>query len=96
MVMSEMVTDRERATYFGYLTGTQQLGIGLGPVVGGLLVEVGLGFRGVFLVAGVLCVIAAALVFVVGWIVPDARTTAARTGAGTGDEPGTLFLSGPR
>src|SRR5919202_1559831 len=26
MVMSEMVTDRERVTYFGYLTGTQQLG----------------------------------------------------------------------
>jgi MFS family permease len=88
--MSEMVSDRERATYFGYLTGTQQLGIGLGPVIGGLLVGCGLGFRGAFLVAGALCVIAAALVFVVGWIVPDARMTAARTGAGTGDEPGTI------
>lgn len=90
MVMSEMVSDRERATYFGYLTGTQQLGIGLGPVIGGLLVGGGLGFRGVFLVAGALCAVAAALVFVVGWIVPDARMTAARTGAGTGDEPGTI------
>jgi MFS family permease len=90
MVMSEMVSDRERATYFGYLTGTQQLGIGLGPVIGGLLVGGGLGFRGAFLVAGALCAIAAALVFVVGWIVPDARMTAARTGAGTGDEPGTI------
>jgi MFS family permease len=90
MVMSEMVSDRERATYFGYLTGTQQLGIGLGPVIGGLLVGCGLGFRGAFLVAGALCVIAAVLVFVVGWIVPDARMTAARTGAGTGDEPGTI------
>lgn len=90
MVMSEMVSDRERATYFGYLTGTQQLGIGLGPVIGGLLVGGGLGFRGAFLVAGALCAVAAALVFVVGWIVPDARMTAARTGAGTGDEPGTI------
>ena len=90
MVMSEMVSDRERATYFGYLTGTQQLGIGLGPVIGGLLVGGGLGFRGAFLVAGALCVIAAVLVFVAGWIVPDARMTAARTGAGTGDEPGTI------
>jgi MFS family permease len=90
MVMSEMVSDRERATYFGYLTGTQQLGIGLGPVIGGLLVGGGLGFRGAFLVAGALCAVAAVLVFVVGWIVPDARMTAARTGAGTGDEPGTI------
>src|ERR671920_829437 len=46
MVMSGMVTDAERATYFGYLTGTQQLGIGVGPVVAGFLVEGGLGFRG--------------------------------------------------
>ena len=30
------------------------------------------------------------VLFVVGWIVPDARTTAAGTGAGTGDEPGTI------
>src|SRR5215210_3017747 len=55
MVISEMVTDRERATYFGYLTGTQQLGIGAGPVLAGFLVEGALGFRGTFLVAGVVC-----------------------------------------
>ena len=60
MVMSEMVTDEERVTYFGYLTGTQQLGIGVGPVVAGFLVEGDLGFRGTFLVAGVLCALAAA------------------------------------
>ena len=30
MIMSEMVTDEGRATYFGYLTGTQQIGIGVG------------------------------------------------------------------
>jgi MFS family permease len=75
MVMSEMVTDRERATYFGYLTGTQQLGIGVGPVVAGLLVEGDLGFRGTFLVAGVLCFLAAALILAVGTLVPDTRKT---------------------
>jgi MFS family permease len=30
MVMSEMVSDERRATYFGYITGTQQVGIGWG------------------------------------------------------------------
>src|SRR5215212_5721612 len=49
MVMSEMVTDEGRATYFGYLTGTQQVGIGAGPVVARVLVESDLGFRGMFL-----------------------------------------------
>jgi MFS family permease len=73
MVMSEMVTDEERVTYFGYLTGTQQLGIGAGPVVAGFLVEGDLGFRGTFLVAGVLCVLAAALILAVGTLVPDTR-----------------------
>jgi MFS family permease len=81
MVMSEMVTDRERATYFGYLTGTQQLGIGVGPVVAGFLAE-DLGFRGTFLVAGVLCVLAAALILAVGIFVPDARKTAPGPDAG--------------
>ena len=41
MLMSEMVTDRERVTHFGYLTGTQQLGIGVGPVVAGFLTGAG-------------------------------------------------------
>jgi MFS family permease len=83
MVMSEMVTDGERATYFGYLTGTQQLGIGVGPVVAGFLVEGGLGFRGTFLVAGVLCALAAALILAVGALVPDARKTARVPDAGS-------------
>ena len=73
MVMSEMVADRERATYFGYLTGTQQLGIGVGPVVAGFLARGDLGFRGTFLVAGVLCALAACLIFVLGGLVPDAK-----------------------
>jgi MFS family permease len=83
MVMSEMVTDGERATYFGYLTGTQQLGIGVGPVVAGFLVEGDLGFRGTFLVAGALCILAAALILAVGALVPDARKTARGPDAGS-------------
>jgi MFS family permease len=71
MVMSGMVTDGERATYFGYLTGTQQLGIGVGPVVAGFLAEGTLGFRGTFLVAAALCVLSAILVLAVGPLAPD-------------------------
>ncbi len=51
MVMSAMVSDAERATFFGYLTGTQQLGIGLGPVLARQLAETPLGLQGVFLAA---------------------------------------------
>jgi MFS family permease len=86
MVMSEMVTDRERVTHFGYLTGTQQLGIGVGPVVAGSLVGGGLGFRGTFLVAGALCVLAAVLVSAVGMLVPDARKTGSEGAPSTGSE----------
>jgi MFS family permease len=82
MVVSGMVTDRERATYFGYLTGTQQLGIGVGPVVAGLLAEGNLGFRGTFLVAAVLCALAAILVLAVGTLMPDTRKSASWPDAG--------------
>jgi MFS family permease len=64
MAMSRMVTDEGRAAYFGYLTGTQQVGIGVGPVISRFLVETPLGFRGTFLVAGVVCLIAMALTLV--------------------------------
>ena len=42
-------------------------------MVAGFLVEGTLGFRGTFLVAGVLCVLAAFLILMVGALVPDAR-----------------------
>jgi len=32
MVMDEMVSEAGRVTHFGYLTGVQQIGAGLGPV----------------------------------------------------------------
>jgi MFS family permease len=82
MVVSGIVTDRERVTYFGYLTGTQQLGIGVGPVVAGFLAEGRLGFRGTFLVAAVLCALAAILVLVVGTLVPDTRKSLSGPDAG--------------
>jgi MFS family permease len=82
MVLSGMVIDRERATYFGYLTGTQQLGIGVGPVVSGFLAEGILGFRGTFLVAAGLCALAAILVLAVGAFVPDTEKLASGPDAG--------------
>ena len=93
MVMSGMVTDECRAAYFGYLTGTQQLGIGAGPVVGRFLVETGLGFRGTFLAAGAVCLAAAALTMAVGFFSPDPRGGHA-TGRATSAEdalPGPSF-----
>ena len=73
MVMSGMVTDEGRAAYFGYLTGAQQVGIGAGPVIAGFMVETGLGFRGTFLAAGAVRLVAAALTVVVGILTPDPR-----------------------
>jgi MFS family permease len=77
-----MVTDEGRAAYFGYLTGTQQVGIGVGPVISRFLVETPLGYRGTFLVAGVVCLIAMVLTLVVGALDSDAgKEGAERTGS---------------
>lgn len=73
MVINEMVNDAGRVTYFGYLTGTQQLGIGLGPVAGGWLADTSLGLRGTFVVAGVLCVAAMSATFIAAAATPDRR-----------------------
>jgi MFS family permease len=82
MAMSRMVTDEGRAAYFGYLTGTQQVGIGVGPVISRFLVETPLGYRGTFLVAGVVCLIAMVLTLVVGALDSDAgKEGAERTGS---------------
>jgi MFS family permease len=93
MVMSGMVTDEGRTAYFGYLTGTQQIGIGAGPVVARFLVETGLGFRGTFLAAGAVCLAAAALTTAVGFLSPDPRAGHA-TGRAARDQdtlPGPSF-----
>jgi MFS family permease len=81
MAMSLMVTDEGRAAYFGYLTGTQQVGIGVGPVISRFLVETPLGFRGTFLVAGVVCLVAMVLTLVVGTLLSDAGMDAGKEGA---------------
>jgi MFS family permease len=91
MVMSEMVTDDRRATYFGYLTGTQQVGIGMGPVIARFLVETPLGFRGTFLVAGVVCLVAVVLTLVVGAITPDARANAGKVDTGGNESSAVPF-----
>ena len=82
MVMSEMVTDEGRAAYFGYLTGTQQVGIGAGPLVARVLVETDLGFRGTFLTAGAICMVAVALTVAVGYLTPAVRSASSRAGGG--------------
>ena len=91
MVMSEMVTDDRRATYFGYLTGTQQVGIGMGPVIARFLVETPLGFRGTFLVTGVVCLVAVVLTLVVGAITPDARANAGKVDTGGNESSAVPF-----
>ncbi len=92
MVMSEMVTDEGRAAYFGYLTGTQQVGIGAGPVVARVLVETDLGFRGTFLAAGAICTVAVALTVVVGLLTPDVRAACSRAGGGLARNPNSVPL----
>ena len=82
MVMSEMVTDEGRAASFGYLTGTQQVGIGAGPVVARVLIETDLGFRGTFLAASAICMVAMALTVAVGLLTPDVRASCSRAGGG--------------
>jgi MFS family permease len=82
MVMSGMVTDESRTTYFGYLTGTQQIGIGAGPVIARALVETDLGFRGTFLVASMICLAAAGLTVAVGFLTSDPRTEDAEARGG--------------
>jgi MFS family permease len=82
MVMSQMVTDEGRATYFGYLTGTQQIGVGVGPVIARALVETDLGFRGTFLVASMICLAAAGLTVAVNFLTSDPRTEDAEARGG--------------
>lgn len=73
MVVNEMVTDSGRVTYFGYLTGTQQLGIGTGPVLAGWLAHNSLGFPGVFVIAASVCAGAVVFTVVAALLTPDRR-----------------------
>ncbi len=91
MVLSEMVTDAGRTKYFGYLTGTQQVGIGAGPVLARFMIETELGFRGTFAVAGSLCLFAVALTLAVGFLAPGGLGT--ERAAGGSEEAETTFRS---
>lgn len=73
MVMNEMVTDSGRVTYFGYLTGAQQLGIGTGPVLAGWLAHTSLGFPGTFVIATLVCAGAVVFTVVAALLTPDRR-----------------------
>lgn len=59
MVVSELVGDRSRARYIGYVTGSIQVGFGLGPIVGSALQDLGFALETVFRVAAGLAVAAA-------------------------------------
>jgi len=86
MVMSELVNDADRSTYFGYLTGTQQLGIGTGPVLGRMLLEP-LDFRGVFLAGGSLSFLAMVSTVVAGLLASVNRASDSITStAARGDD----------
>lgn len=89
MVISAMVTDVGRTTYFGYLTGSQQLGIGVGPVLAAVLVETQLGFRGTFLIAGLLCGAAVLACFGVAALTRQ-RQTSDETSCEPGPSPGLI------
>ena len=94
MVMSEMATDAGRATYFGYLTGTQQIGIGAGPVLARFMIETNLGFRGTFAAAGVVGLFAGALTIAVGFLAPGGRiqrSSGRAEATGGGGETGVAF-----
>jgi MFS family permease len=62
MVVSQRVGDADRAAYIGYITGMMQLGLGLGPVIGGFLHSAGLSYPAIFVVAGGLAFGAAAFI----------------------------------
>ncbi len=76
MVINEMVTDSGRTTYFGYLTGSEQLGIGAGPVLAGFLADTSVGLRGTFTIAGVVCAVSVIGTLVIGLMTPDGREKA--------------------
>jgi MFS family permease len=62
MVISDLVDDQARAQAIGYVTGTIQVGFGLGPILGALLHSLGLSYPAVFVIGAALAGLAAALV----------------------------------
>jgi EmrB/QacA subfamily drug resistance transporter len=58
IVMASMVSPRERGKYSGYIGATFALATVLGPLVGGVLVDSSIGWRGCFFVGAPIAVIA--------------------------------------
>ncbi len=60
------------------------------PVVARVLVETDLGFRGTFLAAGAICLVAVALTATVGFLTPDVRAACARDWGGLAPNAGSV------
>jgi MFS family permease len=72
MVVSDHVPDGARAAYIGYVTGTVQLGFGIGPVLGGWLHDRAWSYPEIFVVGAGLAAGAAGLVALVAAVLPPA------------------------
>jgi MFS family permease len=81
VIINELVGDRARGRAIGYVTGTIQVGFGLGAVVGGFLHRLGLSYPAVFYVAAGLAGVAAAVVL------PLVGRLRAVSGVRSDDEP---------
>jgi MFS family permease len=89
IVVSDRVQDTDRAAYIGYVTGTIQVGFGLGPALGGWLHEAGWSYPAVLLVGAGLAAVGSALVM------PIATASTPVDAAGTPAEPPTPMRLGP-
>ena len=75
MVVADIVPDQRRAVAFGYATGSQQLGIGLGPVIGMGLRSAGTSLPAVFITGAVLTAAGALAVSALSLLMPHPRTS---------------------
>ena len=71
MIISELVGDQVRGVYIGYVTGMIQIGFGLGPILGSVILGIGMSFESVFRCAAVLSVLAALAVAGLGKLAPE-------------------------
>ncbi len=73
MVVADIVPDQHRAVAFGFATGSQQLGIGLGPVIGMGLRSAGLSLPRVFVIGAALAGLGALAVAALRALLPHPR-----------------------
>ncbi|MFC4591365.1 MFS transporter [Sphaerisporangium corydalis] len=78
MVVSDLSDDVSRSKYIGYATGMVQVGFGLGPVVGDLLLRMGMDFAGIFRVAALISIVSAFMVLPLHLRSPELRPARVR------------------